>query len=67
MLFPTTDSATCKMIWERIPLFQLIAHGRETGEFDETERNLLKRPSGCYPVCSLKGHKGWISGDAIRR
>lgn len=48
-------------------LFQLIAHGRETGEFDEAERNLLKRSSGCCPACSLKGHKGWISGDAIRR
>lgn len=39
-------------------LFQLIAHGRETGEFDETERNLLKKVIRLLPRVQFEGAKG---------
>ena len=39
-------------------LFQLIAHGRETGEFDETERNLLKKAIRLLPRVQFEGAQG---------
>ena len=39
-------------------LFQLIAHGRETGEFDSTEKDLLKKVIRLLPRIQFEGAQG---------
>lgn len=39
-------------------LFQLIAHGRETGEFDSTEKELLKKVIRLLPRIQFEGAQG---------
>ena len=39
-------------------LFQLIAHGRETGEFDSTEKDLLKKVIRLLPHIQFEGAQG---------
>ena len=41
-------------------LFQLIAHGRETGEFDSTEKDLLKKVIRLLPRIQFEGAQGQI-------
>ena len=39
-------------------LFQLIAHGRETGEFDSTEKDLLRKVIRLLPRIQFEGAQG---------